>query len=62
VLKDEIGKIKDIFNCKIVDIRPFLPFALYYLIVAILLLSFKSDIRFLKHIVLLFDCFGLIYT
>jgi hypothetical protein len=59
---DEIGKIEDIFDCKIVNIRPFLPSALYHLTVAILPSSPKSDIRLLEHIVLLFDSFGLIYT
>jgi hypothetical protein len=61
-VKNEINKIKDIFNYKIVDIRPFLPFALYHLTVAISLLFFKSDICLLEHIVLLFDFFGSIYT
>jgi hypothetical protein len=62
VFKDEIDKIEDIFDCKIVDIRPFLPSALYHLTVAISLSSPKSDIRLLEHIVLLFDSFGSIYT
>jgi hypothetical protein len=62
VFKDKIDKIKDIFDYKIVDIRPFLPSAFYHLTVAISLLSLKSDICLLKHIVLLFDSFGSIYT
>jgi hypothetical protein len=54
-IKGEINKIKDIFDYKIVNIRPFLPSALYYLTVAISPLSPKSDIRLLEHISVDFD-------
>jgi hypothetical protein len=61
-VKNEINKIKDIFDYKIVNIRPFLPSALYYFTVTIFLSSFKLDICLLEYIVLLFDSFSLIYT
>jgi hypothetical protein len=60
-IRDEIDKIEDIFDYKIVNIRPFLPSVFYYLTVATSPSSLKPDIRLLKYIVLLFDSFGSIY-